>query len=232
MINKPLGRVLYFGGQNCEGSLQVAEYLLDYADHIEIVYSANRNEPLPQKILEWEGDYIVCFRSYHILTKQILDKAKIAAINFHPGSPKYPGSGAASWALYNNDSMFGVTAHIINELIDNGAIIDVLEFPIDSEDNIEILSDRSKDMLYRLFLNVFDKIVEDKTYLQTAIQTNTYKWQGKAKKIAAINNLQKIDMTVDKTELDRIIRATSIGKFTPYLELHGYKFRLQNEYKI
>lgn len=227
MITKPLGKVLYFGGHNCEYSLQVAEYLTDYAEKIDIIYSAQRNDPLPSKVSDWEGDYIVCFRSYHILKKNLLDKAKIAAINFHPGSPKYPGSGAASWALYNNDTKFGVTAHIINELIDNGEIIDVLEFPINAQDNIDILSKRSKDMLYRLFIRVFDNIIANKTYLKTAIQDNTFKWQGMARRIEDINSLQKIDTNIDKTELDRIIRATSTGKFTPYLELHGYKFRLQ-----
>ena len=42
-------------------------------------------------------------------------------------------------ALYNDESEFGVTAHLINEYIDNGEIIETINFKIEDDDNVEKL---------------------------------------------------------------------------------------------
>ena len=82
----------------------------------------------------------------------MLDRAKVAAINFHPGSVEYPGSGCLNWALYDNAEVYGVTAHIINEKIDNGAIIEWRRFPILKQDNVKTLLARAHSKTYDLIL--------------------------------------------------------------------------------
>jgi methionyl-tRNA formyltransferase len=47
--------------------------------------------------------------------KWLLDLPKFDAANFHPGSNQYPGVGATSFALYNGDINFGLTAHRMDE---------------------------------------------------------------------------------------------------------------------
>ena len=83
-----------------------------------------------------EGEYIVCFRSLFVLPKRLIDSASIAAINFHPAPPEYPGSGCINFALYDEVSGYGVTAHFMNELVDNGKIIEVRRFPVAPYDNL------------------------------------------------------------------------------------------------
>ena len=51
--------------------------------------------------------------------------AKIAAINLHPGSPKYRGIGCLNYALYNKEKKFGFTIHLISKKIDCGKILNV-----------------------------------------------------------------------------------------------------------
>ena len=57
--------------------------------------------------MNWTGDYILSFRSLLILPEKIINNAKIAAINFHPGPPKYRGVGCLNYAVYNNEKYYG-----------------------------------------------------------------------------------------------------------------------------
>ena len=108
-------RVLFFGRHDCQYSQKSLEHIRRLDFDVESILSKNRNEKLPEDIGWWQGDYIICFRSYFLIPKSLLDRAKVAAINFHPGSVEYPGSGCLNWALYDNAEVYGVTAHIMNE---------------------------------------------------------------------------------------------------------------------
>ena len=66
-----------------------------------------------------EPDYIICYRTYDIISEEVIKSAKIGAINFHTGPPQYPGRGSVNHALYNNDTEFGVTTHLISHLWKN-----------------------------------------------------------------------------------------------------------------
>ena len=68
-------------------------------------------DPLPGKVQEWEGDYIVSYLSRWVVPDALLKRARKAAINFHPASPEYPGIGCNNFALYENASEYGVTCH-------------------------------------------------------------------------------------------------------------------------
>ena len=63
---------------------------------------------------------------------ELLKKVNKAAINFHPGPPEYRGTGCVNYALYENSKFYGCTAHLINEKVDNGKIIDVKKFNINN----------------------------------------------------------------------------------------------------
>ena len=78
------------------------------------------------KIFRKKFDYIFCFRSFYILNK-LLKKVNKYAINFHPSIPKYRGSGGVNYAVFKGKH-FGCTAHLINNKIDRGKIIDVQFF--------------------------------------------------------------------------------------------------------
>ena len=71
-------------------------------------------EKIPlKKILRNQYSYIICFRSYYILKKNLIRKATHAAINIHPSPPKYRGPGGVNYALYNNEKFFGVNEALI-----------------------------------------------------------------------------------------------------------------------
>lgn len=76
---------------------------------------------------------IICFCTNIIIPDFIIDLVGGNAVNFHPGSPEYRGVCPASFALYEQKTNFGVTLHYIDQKIDHGDIIDVLEFTINPQ---------------------------------------------------------------------------------------------------
>ena len=83
-----------------------------------------------QKLFNYDFDYIISYRSPIILKNKDISKASIAAINLHPGPPKYRGIGCLNYALYNNEKKYGFTIHLINKKIDFGEILYVKNFPV------------------------------------------------------------------------------------------------------
>jgi methionyl-tRNA formyltransferase len=68
-----------------------------------------------------------------ILKKNIIEMFRIGIINFHPGDlPFYRGCSAPEWQLYENKPLIS-TAHLINEGIDSGEIIEKKTLLINSK---------------------------------------------------------------------------------------------------
>jgi len=108
---------------------------------------------------DWCGDWIISFKSDLILNKEILERAKKGAINFHPSPPKYRGIGGYWWAIENRDEAFGVTCHHMDERIDHGAIIKANSFAISPEETVESLKEKAAVHSLSLLKNTLDDIV-------------------------------------------------------------------------
>ena len=66
---------------------------------------------------------LVAFSTSVIVPKTILGTLQVPAYNFHPGPPTYPGSHAASFAIYDGAEHFGATVHVMEEKVDCGPIV-------------------------------------------------------------------------------------------------------------
>src|ERR1700759_885346 len=80
---------------------------------------------------------LIAFVTPVIVPVSILNRLGSGAFNFHPGPPSYPGWAPAHFALYNRETEFGATAHVMVEQVDAGPIVDVALFPIPA--NISVL---------------------------------------------------------------------------------------------
>ncbi len=78
---------------------------------------------------------IICGTS--ILQRHVLETARLAAINIHSSMlPKYRGSKAEFWTIYNNDlDHLGVTIHFATKALDAGDIILQEKVYIEPKDN-------------------------------------------------------------------------------------------------
>ena len=70
----------------------------------------------------------------YLIESDLIELPRQYAINFH-GSllPKYRGRTPHVWAIINGESKTGVTAHLIDQEVDNGAIIKQFEIEIPSD---------------------------------------------------------------------------------------------------
>lgn len=239
MINNELGtsensvRVLFFGRSGCEGTSKSLSLLKSLGCNITFVVSKGRGESLPEDISSWHGDYIFCFRSLFILPKYVINRAKIAAVNFHPAPVEYPGSGCLNFALYDNASRYGVTAHVMNEKVDNGAILRCDRFPILPSDSVDNLLERTHIKLLNLFIDIATDLILGgrKSFDKMLLASSNENWRGEAFKMKQLEKLRVVPLDVSEVELKKIIRATYTENFPPYIKLHGYEFVLKSSSK-
>ena len=222
-------RLLFFGRAKChfsQGLLRKSEQL---GFNVTYVESSYRGETLPESVFEWEGDFIFCFRSLYKLPKRLLAKAKSGAINFHPGPPEYPGSGCVNFALYDDAREFGVTAHLMNERIDNGRILMVRRFPVNEDDGLGVILHQTHCELSHLCSYFLTQVnLHGEKFLEKQLATESHeKWSGEARKMRDLEELQRINLDISEESLRRIIRATYTELYPPWIELHGFKFMLQ-----
>ncbi|WP_440613433.1 formyltransferase family protein, partial [Candidatus Pelagibacter sp. HIMB1748] len=164
-------------------------------------------------------DYIFSFLSKKILKKKFLSYTKYHNINFHPGTPKYRGLGGYNFAIYNNETYYGCTAHEINEKIDNGSIYNVKKFKI-KKYNVESLKNQTYLEMQKQFIELLQYIKKKKSVFPLKV-----KWSKKLYTKEEIDNLSEIKLRMKKNEIIRRIKATyNSKKFKPFLILKNIKF--------
>ena len=221
-------KVLFFGNKSCPYSMGAYDFLKKLNLNVIGVWSEKRNEKIPEEIFSWKGDYIFSFQSYVIVPKEILDNAKIC-INIHPASPEYPGSGGPAWAIYDEVKYYGCTAHIMNERIDNGAILKVKRFNILPTDTITSLLHRAKLNAIILFYEMAqDLFINKKTIDQFILENNHEKWSGVDRKIYQVNKMRFIDSDIDLVEFEKRVKAFHSVDYPLKLKFHGKNFVLED----
>lgn len=221
-------RLLFFGRYNCNYSKMILQTMKSYGYEITYKMSKFRGEKIPKKILNWKGDYILSYRSLFILPKKLIENAKYAAINFHPAPPEYPGSGCINFALYDEVDEYGVTAHLMNEKIDNGRILQVRRFKVNKNDTLQLLLTKTHEELYNLCIDVINGIKsQGLKFIKDCLSFSKKEtWVGKARCIKDLDNLQTISPNITELELKKIMRATYTKEYPPKINLHGYTFEL------
>ena len=227
-------RALFIGFKDCMQSKACFDYLNACGFETTAVWTdKKRGARLPIHVKEWSGDYLFHFRSYCILKKRLLDRVSIAAINFHPSPPKYPGAGGINWALYNGDSSSGITVHDMNEKVDNGAILKTYDVPIHKNDTVSSLLSRVHHQQVTAFYDFVGKItIGGEAYIESQrILSEKESWGNHVGRMKEIDELQNVNLNINKEELEKIIKSTSIGNFGPIVNLHGHKFYYRGKNK-
>lgn len=201
------------------GLTEALDFLELYTPHITL-FKGELGHPFPVAAFELEPDIIISYLSPWIIPPVILEKTRVSAINFHPGSPEYPGIGCTNFALYNRETSYGVTCHIMEKTVDSGQIISVKRFPILENDNVYSLTQRC----YRYILIQFYEVIH---FLFTTgkLPDCPETWKRKPYTRQELNALCQLQPDASETEIKRLIRATYFpGKTDPYILVYGYTF--------
>ena len=215
---KFLPKVLFFGKKGDQYCLKALQFCQSNFEKV-YYYLGVKGDRWPENIGLCDCDYIISYRSNWIIPEYLLKNANIASINFHPGSPDYPGVGCTNFALYENSKEYSVTCHHMESKVDTGRIISVKSFPICSTDTVATLTSKTYDIQLFQFFEVMEVILNGEQ-----LPKSEKKWQRIAFTRKDLDELGRITPTMSKNEIARRIRATSYKKWRPILEMHGFKF--------
>jgi methionyl-tRNA formyltransferase len=221
-------RVLFFGLKNCSNSTKALKYLNELGCDVTSILGKKRGEPFPKRAFNWKGDFIFSYRCYWLIPENVLNKAKYLSINFHPSIPEFPGSGSCSWALYNSSEVFGLTVHLMNEKYDNGKILKVYKFKIPIDCNLKKLLKMSyifsleKFKTYLRYLN--KKSINEIEKLKNS--TSIYKWGSIPKKIGDLELMRKIDLKMNKKEIEKRIIAFHLQESPMILLVNKKQYKI------
>lgn len=185
-------------------------------------------DKFPQSLLKEKVDYTISYMSPWIVPNEVLLKTKIAAINFHPGPPEYPGIGCTNFAIYNQEKEFGITVHYMQENVDTGQIIKVERFPLFEKDTVWSLTQRCYAYIYTTFVSLFGYMLCAEPF-----PISDEKWQRKPYTRSELNELCRITSEMTSEEIQRRIRAVSFPNMPgAYVEIGGEKFEYRNVEKL
>ncbi|MBD3403663.1 phosphoribosylglycinamide formyltransferase, partial [candidate division GN15 bacterium] len=87
-------------------------------------------------------------------------------VNIHPALlPKYGGKGmygkhVHEAVLASGDSESGPTVHLVDEIYDNGKILEQARVPVKSDDTVDSLAARVLEAEHKLYPKVLDKLIK------------------------------------------------------------------------
>jgi hypothetical protein len=94
---------------------------------------------------------IIAFLTDIIVPARILDQLGPVPYNIHPGPPAYPGSYPESFAIWDQATTYGITAHEMAARVDTGPIVAVSHFPLPELPDLENIG----DLIYGKAVEVF-----------------------------------------------------------------------------
>jgi len=122
-----------------------------------------RDEEVVAQLQKIPSDFIVVAAYGQILPKAVLDHAP--CINLHASIlPQYRGASPIQQSLLNGDKHSGVTAMLMDEGLDTGAILKIQKVDIDDDEMVESLFDKLTQAASSLTLDVlqgFDRLTPE-----------------------------------------------------------------------
>ena len=120
--------------------------LVDLAMHYDIPYflRTKDNENMMQ---DWVGDlhadYIYCFGWSHMLSKRLIQSARLGAVGYHPAKlPANRGRHPIIWALALGLKTTASTFFFLDDMADNGDIISQVDIEITDADDANTLYEK------------------------------------------------------------------------------------------
>ena len=126
-----------------------------------------------------------------------------------------------------NEKKYGVTAHIMDNLIDHGKILEIKKFQIKKKDNLNTLLIKTHKKLYELSIRVIKKLLKNNDYYKSK-KTNL-KWSKKLWTTKELLKLYNLKITDSSDILKRKIKATNHKIHKPYINIDNFKFKLSED---
>lgn len=182
---------------------------------------ASKREELDQLALTYGTfPFLISFSTSVIVPSEYLNKPGQIAINIHAASPDYPGRDPHHYAVYEGAVEYGATMHYMTDKVDAGDIIAVEIFQIDANITPRKLMLQAEDCAWILIEKLLFWIHQG-----IPLPQSDRVWSSVKRSRKDFIRFCKIEPNMEKTEIDRRIRAFHVDGFSNlYTEIHGIKF--------
>jgi methionyl-tRNA formyltransferase len=192
-----------------ESATEIAEYL--FGREVQ-TFSGKVGDPEPVVLSEATPDFLISFLSPWIVRKSTLERCG-TAINFHPGSVEYPGTGCYNFALYEKAAEFGAVCHHMLPKVDTGKIVMERRFPVEPADSVETLKLRTMETMIQMFREIAQSIAAGEP-----LPSAPTHWTRKPFTRREMEALKIIEDAMSPCEKRRRVRATVYPGYPgPYL---------------
>jgi len=161
-----------------------------------------KNKEFITILKDLKPDVIVVTAYGYILPKEILNIPKYGVLNVHSSLlPKYRGPSPIQAAILNGDKVSGVTIMLVNQKMDEGAILAQKQADLDTDETFNTLHDKLSILGTHLLIDTLPK------YLNNEIkpQPQDSKQVSYCKLITKEDG--KIDWQKSALEIERMVRA-------------------------
>ncbi len=145
---------------------------------------------------------LLSFLSPWIVPQEALDRFALA-LNFHPGSREYPGTGCYNFALYEEAREYGCVAHHMLARVDRGRLVAERRFPIAPDETVESLQFKTLGVMLGLFAEILSCIAAG-----APLPEMTEGWTRAPFRRRQLEELMRITPDMPAHEVRRRVRAT------------------------
>lgn len=141
-----------------------SEELINYANKNKIkYYIINSKKDMLDIIKKEELPDITIVGSFgKIFTREMIELLSMKIINIHPGIlPNVKGRHPLPQTILNKEKEMGITAHVLNECIDSGKIVDLIKLNIDYKKSYKYNETKLLEKIPIIFDNVIDKFLNN-----------------------------------------------------------------------
>lgn len=171
-------------------------------------------------------DVVFCNTYPELIKNKILDVAKKGGFNFHMAPlPEYKGVFGFNFAIYNEEKRYGVTCHKLSEQFDDGNLIKVMYFEIDTKNiTVKELVQESERQMLGLFKYIYHALDKNEILKEVPQKGGCYYSRKQ------FEELKRINEDDSESEIERKIRAFWYPPYEgAYIIINGKKYTVVDE---
>jgi methionyl-tRNA formyltransferase len=170
-------------------------------------------------------DLLLSFGTGVIVPARILAMPGLLALNVHAASPQYPGRDPHHFAVYDGATQYGATMHYMTQSVDAGPIVDTELFDVPAGVTPSGLLDLANEAGWKLIKRFFAAY---KNAQGAPGPLDGLSWGQRKSTRKMFLEMCRIDPSMPKEEITRRYKATAMpGYRNLYVDLHGYRFRIE-----
>jgi len=203
-------------------------------------WCASNSVPYINGIKEFENkhqqpfDYLFSIVNSEILSSELLKRPSKYAINYHNSPlPKYAGLYATTWAILNNETRHAISWHIMDEVVDAGAILKQPLFSVNEQETALSLNLKCYEQAIHSFRDLVKELVTATTSpkKQNLSSRSYYGLKDKP------GNFGFISWEQSAEDIDRLCRALNFGHYTnqltsPKVIIQGVVFIIKSHKRL